>query len=173
MIRYWEQRDSIYLRKLILSLLKNQHKFGSRILPTERNVNWYLQIGFRQIEANQDPNLVYEEEGEILGFVQLGAIADELDSIGKTAEFFGMYVKPEARGRFINIELIREMALLAIKKGYTNIRSAVMCSNAKVLNNFFINPSIWPTSVNLEWNLENDPQLQDGEFIKFLERRAS
>lgn len=172
MIRFWEQKDVIQLRKLIKALLENQHKHGSRILPSNNNVSYYLKLGYFQVQ-NGDPHLVYEEDGEILGYVQLGEVISELEYRGKTAEFFAMYTKPEVRGRFINIELIRELGLRAISRGFTHIISSVMCSNEKALRNFFHNPAIWPTSVNLEWYLAHDPQLENGELVKLTERKSA
>jgi hypothetical protein len=172
MIRLWQQKDVIQLRHLIKAFLENQAKYGSRILPSENNIRYYLQVGYFQIEEG-DPHLVFEEDGKILGFIQLGRVLTQLEIRGKTAELFTMYTIPEARGRFINIQLIRDMGIMAVNRGYTHIYSSILCGNSKALKNVFHNPAIWPTSVYCEWDLSADVQFQDGELLKVLDKRSA
>lgn len=172
MISFWEQRHSIQLRKLLKNFLESQIPFGAQILASENNVSWYLQLGLSQARDG-DPHLVWEEDDEILSFIQFGGTSHSLEFRTKSAEIFTMYTVPKARGRFLSIHLIREAGEIIAKKGYERVYSTIMTANRKELNNMFHNPSIWPMNVICEWRLENDAQFEGTDLVRLTERQVA
>ena len=170
MIRQWQVKDSVRLRELIRGYLTSQNFLGGDVAPTERNINHYLLCGFEQIRKNNDPHLVWEEDGDLLGYIQLGKVEGSFDRFHKTCEVFAMYVKPGQEHRFIGTQLFQACMPYMQKNGYTRAYSMVIASNRRMLDNMFINPAIWPTKIFLEWDVRNDEQFTD-EGIKPLERR--
>lgn len=172
MIRLWEEKDSIQLRKLLKAFLESQVAFGAQILPTERNIQWYLQLGLEQAK-NGDPHLVWEENGEILAFLQMGRALNDLDVVLKSAEIFSMFTTQKARGRFLSIHLIREAGRISAEKGYERGYSTILMGNRKEMNNMFHNPSIWPTNLICEWRLQTDAQFEGKELVNLTERKVA
>lgn len=171
MIRLWEQRDIIQLRKLIVSFIEDQNRHGCDIELCDENVNFYLRLGFEQSKLGQ-PHLVYEEQGRILAYIQLGECLFILKFRKKTAELFSIFTLPEARHRFLSIELIREGAQKIVELGFEKIYSTVFLSNYTMLKNVFYNPAIWPMSVRAEWDIANDAQFQQGQLVSPIRKIA-
>lgn len=171
MIRLWEFRDSISLRKLIRAFIIDQNKLGSDIAPSEENVTTFLNIGFHQSGQGQ-PHLVFEEKGKILGFSQMGEALYSIKFRAKTAEFFSIYVVPEERHKFVSIELIRRGGEILASLGFERLYSTVFLTNPTMLKNTFINPSIWPIAVRVEWLISADPQFEGSKLQKPLEKTA-
>lgn len=172
MIRFWKERDSVQLRKLLKAFLESQLEFGAQILATENNIQWYLQLGLEQAKAG-DPHLVWEENGEILAFVQFGKPFNCLDTRMKSAEMFSMFTAPKARGRFLSIHLIREAGRIIAERGYERGYSTILMGNRKEMNNMFHNPSIWPTNLICEWRLQTDAQFEGKELVNLTERKVA
>lgn len=171
MIRFWEPRDIIKLRKMIYSFIESQAYFGGEVLPNEENVRFFLDLGYGQIQQNNDPHLVYEEDGDIIAFIQIGEANSSLIRKHKTCELFSMYTKPEHEHRFISIELIRACAAPLVRNGYVRGYSTVLLSNRKIQKNMFYNPAMWPTRLFVEWDLDSDPQFYtDVHNPKFIDR---
>lgn len=172
MIRFWEKRDSIQLRKLIATYIESQDPFGGQILPVKENIDWFLQLGYEQVALGQ-PHLVYEEDRKILAYIQMGECISALKLRDKTIEIFAMFTVPEVRRRFLSIELLREAGKIIAKLGFTRGISSVLISNEKMWKNMFYNPAIWPTRIFFEWRIDCDPQVENGELVNFVERKAS
>lgn len=175
MIRQWKEQDSIKLRQLIREFLVSQNKLGSDILPSENNISNFLMLGFEQIRDNDDPHLVCEEAGELIGYTQMGAALGLLERKHKLCESFATYVKPEHEHKFIGISLFQACMPYLQKNKYQYCSSTVMLANTRMLKNMFVNPVIWPIKVILEGDLRMDSQFEDiknNGAIRPLERRA-
>ena len=163
MVRQWEIRDSVKLRGLIRDFLFSQQEYGSGILASEQNISFYLSLGFEQIKTNNDPHLVCEEDGELIGFVQAGQILNILERTHKTCEILSLYVKPKYEHKFIGTLLFQAMLPYLQRNKYIRTISHVMLANQRMLKNMFINPAIWPIHVTLEGDCRFDEQFVDFE----------
>lgn len=169
-IRQWEQKDVIKLRPLVKKFLESQANFGGAVPATEHNINYHIFLGFDQIIKNNDPHLVCELDGELVGFIQMGQVFAAMERLEKTCEIFGIFVEPAFEHRFIGAELLRAAAPYLVKNGYKKAFSGVLMNNYRMLKNMFHNPAIWPTRVFLEWDIGADEQFSS-EKLKFLERK--
>lgn len=155
-----------------MAFLKSQQFFGGECLPTENNVDYFLSLGYDQVRRNKDPHLVCEMDNHIVGFIQIGAAFSSLERKYKTCEMFSIYIKPEYQHKFVSIELLRGATDYVLTNGYKRGYSTIILSNDRIIKNVFYNPSMWPTRVFMEWDIEADPQFQDGkQLIQFLERQ--
>jgi len=118
-------------------------------------------------------SLIIEEKGRILAYLQAGECLYFLKQQHKTAEIFSIYTLPEARHRFLSVEMVRDMAIRLIELGFVRIYSTVFLTNQTMMKNMFHNPAIWPLVARLEWHLDKDPQFVNGEIENFVERKIA
>ena len=75
----------------------------------------------------EDPWIVWEEEGEILGYAYLSPYS-EREAFASTRDL-SVYVKSEARGRGIGQRLMEEIMVLGRQMGRSMIVSVITCGN--------------------------------------------
>jgi GNAT superfamily N-acetyltransferase len=134
--RFWEERDSEWLRDAIKGFLQEGMARGGDVLDSERNIECYLRLGLAGAER-KDPCLIALLNSLYVGFVYwIGIPNAQLDTRWKTIQALGTYTLPEFRGQGIANRLRLLARGLAKVQGYERIFGPVSAENRRGIEVF-------------------------------------
>jgi len=112
--------------------LEENHKAGDIMLPTKANLKSFRQIASAYVESPELGFVLLAEEKKIpVGVLMWGALPSLgfETTLGKTANGWGTYVRPEWRGKGLSSEL-REQARVLLKAiGINTLMGSVLPGN--------------------------------------------
>jgi len=85
---------------------------------------------FWRLRMQRSTRLIAERDGSPIGIVSIGRAGDDHP---RTAELFGLWVTPEARGSGVATELVRAGANLAREQGQTQLAYWVGSDNGRAV----------------------------------------
>jgi hypothetical protein len=149
-IRPWRPGDINQIKFMIKQLLTSQLKYGNDILPTNKNINHFWEMGL-EFSRNGEPTMVVElPDHRLVSYLQCGPILDDLDLAYKTMFLYGTYTLPSQESQGWFLLQIREAGAAAVRLGYKMGKTLVYLPNRRPLELAFAGDS-WPLSVNLVW----------------------
>lgn len=148
--RSWKEQDREWLYGALESFLKETSQAGGDVLPTNRNINAYIELGLRRAGLG-DPCFVGFLGNRPVGFVfWVGNQNSDLDERWKTILALGSFT--EARARHFGVaNKLRLLALEQAKKmGYERIQGPVYLNNERGLEEFTLTYNAVPVAVIFE-----------------------
>lgn len=146
----WKLIDTLWLRTAIAAFLTANYARGGDLLPSSKNVDVYLRLGFGGVERG-DPCLVGVVGGEPVGFVLwTGTPSPVLDTRWRTINALGSYTTPGARSRGV-AGALRDRAWAEAKSlGYERVIGPIHTSNDRGAQEFITVFNAWPTTWQFE-----------------------
>lgn len=149
-VRGWQECDRPWLREAIYAFLAAGAARGGDLLPTARNVETYLQMGYGGAHKG-DPCLVAIVNGQPVAFVLwVGQGTPLLEQRWKTIYALGSYTEPRARSHGYADELRVRAREIARALGYERIIGPVSLTNARGVDVFIRDYDAWPTHIQFE-----------------------
>jgi GNAT superfamily N-acetyltransferase len=131
-IRTAEARDLTRFLSLWRCYLAELHEaYGGEILPTERTMTFFTDLFMGLLGGDRGVCLLAEDDGRAVGTLLWGSLQQPpVDtSLGRTAQGWGTYVVPDARGRHVASQLRYAGAKALLEMGFEHVVGAAEKAN--------------------------------------------
>lgn len=126
------ETDTLELWPLVKAYLTEMREMGSEIEPTDRSVNFMVDLAFNLCESTSGYGLVaVNDQMDMVGFTIAGEIVLPYDhDMGRVACGYGTYVDPMYRGGGVSDELRLHLRNWLRRVGFNTIVGAAHDKNS-------------------------------------------